>query len=286
MSVLLTDIKELTALLRLLDDETPEVRLVVVDKLSQVGGDLSEILPDVATNLNNKELVILEDILRTVRRKTLREEWLTPRFGSAALEDDWELFESQLRLLSDFLHDGISLRQPLSDALDLLTEEFQAIYSMGATENDLRIFLFEEDRLRGNHKHYYDTRNGDLAWCISNGISNPIGLGIIYMLVGQRLGMDIQGISFPGHFLCRIFEDAEPIVIDCFDRGKMHAQYVLTDPMNDLTPEQRQHLRESADLGTILMRMLNNMIDAFGRVDRKEDMQLIMEMRDSMMNQK
>lgn len=286
MNLTSPDIKELAALLRLLDDETPEVRSVVVDKLSHVGGDLSEILPDVAAHLNTKELDILEDILQTVRRKTLREEWLTPRFGSAALEDDWELFESQLRLLSDFLHDGISLRQPLSDALDLLAEEFQAIYSMGATENDLRIFLFEEDRLSGNHKYYYDPRNSDLAWCISSGISNPIGLGIIYMLVGQRLSMDIQGISFPGHFLCRIFEDAEPIVIDCFDRGKMHAQYVLTDPMNDLTPEQRQHLRESADLGTILMRMLNNMIDAFGRLHRKEDMQLIMEMRDSMLHQK
>ncbi|MES2982376.1 MAG: transglutaminase family protein [Verrucomicrobiota bacterium] len=286
MSALLPDIKELAALLRLLDDETPEVRSVVVDKLSHVGGDLSEILPDVATNLNTKELDILEDILRTVRRKTLREEWLTPRFGSAALEDDWELFESQLRLLSDFLHDGISLRQPLSDALDLLTEEFQSTYPIGATENDLRIFLFEEGRLRGNHKHYYDPRNGDLAWCISSGISNPIGLGVIYMLLGQRLVMDIQGISFPGHFLCRIFEDAEPIVVDCFDRGKMHAQHILTDPMNELTHEQRLHLQEAADLGTILMRLLNNLIDAFRRANRKEDMELLTEMRDSMAKQK
>lgn len=286
MSALLPDIKELAALLRLLDDETPEVRSVVVDKLSHVGGDLSEILPDVATNLNAKELNILEDILRTVRRKTLREEWLTPQFGSAALEEDWELFESQLRLLSDFLHDGISLRQPLSDALDLLAEEFQAIHPIDGTENDLRIFLFEEGRLRGNHKHYYDPRNGDLAWCISTGISNPIGLGVIYMLLGQRLGMDIQGISFPGHFLCRIFEDGEPIVIDCFDSGKMHAQHILVDPLNELTPDQRAHLKESADLGTILMRILNNMIDAFRRADREEDMELIIEMRDSMANQK
>ncbi|MFN4872208.1 MAG: transglutaminase-like domain-containing protein [Akkermansiaceae bacterium] len=286
MSALLLDTKELAALLRLLDDETPEVRSVVVDKLSHVGGDLSEVLPDMATNLNSKELTILEDILRTVRRKTLREEWLTPRFGSAALEEDWELFESQLRLISDFLHDGISLRQPLSDALDLLTEEFQNIYPIGATENDLRIFLFEEGRLVGNHKHYYDPRNGDLAWCISSGISNPIGLGVIYMLIGQRLGMEIQGISFPGHFLCRISEDGEPIVVDCFDSGKLHAQHVLVDPTNELTPEQRSHLKESADLGTILMRILNNLIDALRRADREEDMELIVEMRDSMMNQK
>lgn len=282
MSAATPDTRELAALIRLLDDDTPEVRAVVVEKLSDVGGDVSELLPDLAENLSSKEMRILEDILHPVRRKTLREEWLSPSFGSAALEGDWELFESQLRLLSDFLHDGISLRQPLSDALDLLAEEFVAEYPIGATENDLRIFLFEEGRLRGNHQHYYDPRNADLAWCIANGISNPIGLAVIYLLMGQRLGMDIQGISFPGHFLCRIFEDGEPMVVDCFDSGKIHAQRILTDPNNDLTPEQRRYLLQTADLGTILMRILNNLIDAFRRENRVEDMELIQKMRDSM----
>lgn len=282
MSAATPDTRELAALIRLLDDDTPEVRAVVVEKLRDVGGDVSELLPDLAENLSPKEMRILEEILHPVRRKTLREEWLSPSFGSAALEGDWELFESQLRLLSDFLHDGISLRQPLSDALDLLAEEFLVEYPIGGSENDLRIFLFEEGRLRGNHQHYYDPRNGDLAWCIANGISNPIGLAVIYLLLGQRLGMDIQGISFPGHFLCRIFEDGEPMVVDCFDSGKIHAQSILTDPNNDLTPEQRQYLLQTADLGTILMRILNNLVDAFRRENRIEDMELIQKMRDSM----
>ncbi len=283
MSASNPDTRKLAALIRLLDDDTPEVRTVVVEKLSDVGGDVSELLPDLAESLTLKEMRILEEILHPVRRKNLREEWLYPTFGSAALEGDWESFESQLRLLSDFLHDGISLRQPLSDALDLLAEEFLAEYPIAATENDLRIFLFQEGRLRGNHQHYYDPRNADLAWCIANGISNPIGLAVIYLLMGQRLGMEIQGISFPGHFLCRIFEDGEPMVIDCFDSGKIHAQSVLTDPNNDLTPEQRQYLEQTADLGTILMRILNNLIDAFRRENRTEDMELIKEMRDAMM---
>lgn len=282
MKVASPDIRELSALLRLLDDETPEVRSVVVEKLSEAGGDLSEILPDAAKSLNADERNILVDILSPVRREVLRDEWLTPRFGSAALEDDWELFESQLRLLSDFLHDGISLRQPLSDALDLLAEEFQNLYPMGASENDLRIFLFEETRLKGNHQHYYDPRNADLAWCISLGLSNPIGLGVIYMLLAQRLGLAVQGIPFPGHFLCRIFEDGEPLVVDCFDRGKIYEQQWLIDPNNELSREQRRYLQGSADLGTILLRILNNLIDALKRVGRDEDMNLLVQMRDSM----
>jgi Transglutaminase-like superfamily len=274
------DPKEIAALLRLLDDETPEVRSVVTGRLAEVGGDISEILPDMASGLKGAEKRILSDLLMPARRRILREEWLTPSFGSAALGGDWELFESQLRLLSDFLHDGISLRQPLSDALDLLVEE--ALENGVACANDLRVFLFEQGRLKANRKDYYDPRNSDLAWCIGEGVSNPIGLGVIFMLLGQRLGYEIEGIPFPGHFLCRIQEDGYPLIVDCFDRGRIHSQKVLIDPNNDLNREQRRALQDSAGLGTILLRTLNNLIDAFQRLQRAEDADLIKEMRDSM----
>ncbi len=272
--------KELAALLRLLDDDTPEVRSVVIDRLSEVGGDISEILPDMAGGLKDPEKRILANLLLPARRRILREEWLTPGFGSSAFGGDWELFESHLRLLSDFLHDGVSLRQPLSDALDLLAEEAQENGVSGPDE--LRVFLFVEGRLKANRNDYYDPRNSDLAWCIAEGSSNPIGLGVIFMLVGQRLGLEVDGIAFPGHFLCRIREDGRPFVVDCFDGGRIHSQEALTDRGNDLSREQRRVLQESAGLGTILLRILNNLIDAFEKLERTEDAALFMQMRDSM----
>lgn len=274
------DTKEIEALLRLLDDETPEVRSVVSGRFAEVGGDISEILPGMAQNLDEPQRRLLADMLQPSRRHTLREDWLTPRFGSASLENDWELFESHLRLLSDFLHDGVSLRLPLSDALDLLAEE--AREDGVISEDDLRIFLFEGKRLQGNGDNYYDPRNSDLSWCISENKSNPIGLGVIFMLVGKRLDMDIEGICFPGHFLCRIHEDGYSLVVDCFDKGRTHSQQVLTDSSNELSPEQRQSLKCSSDLGMILIRILNNLVDSFGRLGREEDVLLITEMRDSM----
>ncbi|MEP2774744.1 MAG: transglutaminase-like domain-containing protein [Luteolibacter sp.] len=280
MNISPPDTKEIAALLRLLDDETPEVRSVVSGRFAEVGGDISEILPGMVQDLDEPERRLLADMLQPSRRHTLREEWLTPRFGSASLGDDWELFESHLRLLSDFLHDGVSLRQPLSDALDLLADEAREDGVL--TEDDLRIFLFQRKRLRGNGGNYYDPRNSDLAWCVSESMSNPIGLGVIFMLVGQRLDMEIEGICFPGHFLCRIHDDGNPIVVDCFDKGRAHSQDVLTDPTNELSPEQRHSLSRSSDLGMILIRILNNLVDSFVRLGRSEDALLVTEMRDSM----
>lgn len=280
MNALPPDPKELSALLRLIDDDTPEVRSVVAGRLAEVGGDLSEILPGMARDLSGRDKDLLSSMLQPARRKILREEWITPGFGSAGLGDDWELFESHLRLISDFLHDGLSLRQPLSDALDLLAEEAQEDGVICA--NDLRVFLFERKRLRSNGSGYYDPRNSDLAWCLAAGVSNPIGLGIIFMLAGQRLGFEIDGICFPGHFLCRIREDGYPLIVDCFDKGRLHSQNVLTDPSNDLSREQRLALERGADLGTILMRVLNNLIDACQRKGWAEDAALVTELRDSM----
>ncbi len=283
MNAVQPDPKELSALLRLLDDETPEVRRGVSVRLSEYGGDLSEILPDVAPGLDESGKSLLAEILRPARRAGLREEWLTPSFGSAALGEDWDLFESHLRLLSDFLHDGVSLRQPLSDALDLLADEAREDGTNSEiTANDLRVFLFERKKMLPNRANYYDPRNADLAWSITEGVSNPIGLGVIYMLVAQRLDLEVEGISFPGHFLCRIFEDGYPLVVDCFDGGRIHSQEVLISPTNDLSREQRHALQGSADLGTILLRVLNNLIDAFQRIGMDEDAALITEMRDSM----
>ncbi|MFK7851334.1 MAG: transglutaminase-like domain-containing protein [Akkermansiaceae bacterium] len=282
MSLPPPDLKELSALLRLLDDETPEVRAVVRGKIENFGGDISEVLPNVAESLSGLDRKILSEILSPVRRRILREEWLTPAFGSAAFEGDWELFESQLRLLSDFLHDGVSIRQPLSDALDLLAEEFTANASPVASEDELRVFLFEEGRLKPNHGDYYDPRNSDLAWCIAEGVSNPIGLGLIFMLIGKRLDMRIEGVSFPGHFLCRIFDEDEALVVDCFDRGKVHSQKILLDSSNELTDEQREYLSRASDLGTILLRVLNNLVQSLSRANRVDDSTLLAEIRDSM----
>ena len=266
-------IEELDALLRLLDDDTPAVRERVAERLSHCSGDLSEWLSTRPQALSRKEQGLLEQMLSPSRRKSLTRDWVVPTGGAGALQEDWESFEALLRTLSDFLHDGITLRQPLSDALDLLAEE--AAEEGVITENDLRAFLFESGRLEGNREDYYDPRNSDLAWSIAEGRSNPLGLCLVFILVSRRMGLDIEGVNFPGHFLSRIFDDGHPLIVDCFDHGRIHLQATLIENGTELTRQQRSTLRESAGPGTILMRLLNNLTSSLEHAGRKDDALLI-----------
>jgi hypothetical protein len=267
---------ELGALLRLLDDETPEVRAHVTARLAHCGGDISEWLSTHSRILSDAEKKLLAEMLSPPRRETLTREWIVPTGGASALQEDWESFESLLRILSDFLHDGISLRQPLSDALDLLAEE--AAEEGVTTASELRDFLFTESRLAPSPSNYYDPSNSDLAWCIEAGTSNPLGLCLIFILVGNRLNLEIEGVNFPGHFMCRIYEDGFPLIVDCFDRGRTHLQSTLLESP-ELSRLQRQLLRQSVGPGTILLRLLNNLSEALNKSGRSMDAQLIHELR-------
>ena len=268
--------EELGALLRLLDDETPAVRERVAARFALCGGDLSEWLATQPRSLSRQEKSLLAEMLSPPRREMLAREWIAPTGGAAALQEDWESFEALLRSLSDFLHDGISLRQPLSDALDLLAEE--ATDDGVTTANELRVFLFGDTRLTGNQAEYHDPRNSDLAWCIAEGRSNPLGLGLIFMLVGRRLHLEIEGVNFPGHFMCRIFEDGFPLIVDCFDSGELHSQSELLENP-ELNRVQRNLLRQTVDPGTILLRLLNNLSQSLKQADRDDDARLVQKLR-------
>jgi hypothetical protein len=264
--------EELDALLRLLDDETPEVRERVAERIGCCGGDISEWLSTRQGELGKADKALLERLLSPARRANLEREWQVPSRGGPALREDWDLFEACLRSLSDFLHDGIHLRQSLSDALDLLAEEAGEHGIQSGLK--LRNFLFQAGRLAGNHDDERNLRNCDLAWSIAHGRSNPPGLCAIFALLGHRLGIDVEIVDFPDHMLCRVFEDGYPLIIDCYDRGQLHLQDSLLESP-DLRRGDRKILKQSVGLDVLLVRLLQTLEEDLELEARVEDAALV-----------
>ena len=65
----------------------------------------------------------------------------------------------------------------------------------------LRSVLVEEENFRGNTNSYYDPQNSFLNKVLDRRVGIPISLSIVWIEVGRRAGIPIEGVNLPGHLL-------------------------------------------------------------------------------------
>ncbi|MFZ5635700.1 MAG: SirB1 family protein [Pseudomonadota bacterium] len=124
--------------------------------------------------------------------------------------------------------------------------------------------LFDELGYAGNHDEYYDPRNSYLNEVLTRRLGNPISLAVVQMEVARRLGVPLDGISFPGHFLVRLPVDDGVLVMDPFNRGRpLNADELRRRARphfgEDVPDEALLQILNPAPPRAILVRMLRNL---------------------------
>ena len=126
----------------------------------------------------------------------------------------------------------------------------------------LNSVLFEEHGFRGNRENYFDPRNSFLNEVLERKTGIPITLSVLYMEVAQRIGLSLEGVGFPGHFLVRCLGDDEEVVLDPFNRGEIRSRESLEEMLDKVygreMPLDPSFLRPITNK-QILRRMLNNL---------------------------
>jgi len=109
--------------------------------------------------------------------------------------------------------------------LDELATGVQAGLPSGASPERkvgrLNAYLFHELGFKGNRADYYDPRNSFLNEVLDRRTGIPLTLCIVYMEVGRRCGLRVDGVGFPGHFLCKVILGDGELVVDPFSRGQL-----------------------------------------------------------------
>jgi regulator of sirC expression with transglutaminase-like and TPR domain len=83
----------------------------------------------------------------------------------------------------------------------------------------LNQFLFGDLGFAPNPEDYYDPRNSFLNEVLERRTGIPITLCVIYMELGRKIGLPLQGVSFPGHFLVKCAVPEGAIVLDPYSGG-------------------------------------------------------------------
>ena len=105
--------------------------------------------------------------------------------------------------------------------------------------------LFHEHGFRGNLEHYTDPLNSFLDEVLARRKGLPITLSMVYVLVAQRIGLTLEPVGLPGHFVVGCFLDATPFFIDAFEQGALRTpaelfatlrQHYVAPSLSDLAP--------------------------------------------------
>ena len=79
--------------------------------------------------------------------------------------------------------------------------------------------LFGDGGFRGNDRTYDEPANSLLSSVIKRRVGIPITLSIVLMEVSRRVGLPLEGVGLPGHFVVRFPDLTSRLYIDPFRSG-------------------------------------------------------------------
>ncbi|MEO8673430.1 MAG: tetratricopeptide repeat protein [Tahibacter sp.] len=153
--------------------------------------------------------------------------------------------------------------------IDAYTEQLYADFGHADADTArlarLNRFLFGELGFAGDDRDYFDPRNSYLNEVLDRRLGNPISLAIVQISLAQRLGLPLEGVSFPGHFLVRMPLEEGIVIIDPFHRGRTldlpelrrRARSELS--AREVDDQRLARLLEPASHRAIIVRMLRNL---------------------------
>ncbi|MGN6649000.1 SirB1 family protein, partial [Trinickia sp.] len=138
-------------------------------------------------------------------------------FATLVADDDsLPLTETAIALAQDAYPD-LDLEAVLAELDELalrLKRRLPASADLAERIGALNRFFFRELGFAGNLNDYYDPDNSHLNVVLKRRRGIPISLAVLYLELGEQIGVPVKGVSFPGHFLLRVTLPEGDVMLD------------------------------------------------------------------------
>jgi regulator of sirC expression with transglutaminase-like and TPR domain len=266
------------ALMKLLDDDDPQVFAAVERELLDGGDNVADMLEMEIDNADTNVRRRIEGLVSKMRLDKLQKEYdLLLDYVS---RPDFSL-ERALYLLSKPLYpmtDFTALESELNDLANELRKRIATVEDPYDVVQHVNEFFLSEMGFAGNSKDYYNPDNSVLHRVLETRRGIPISLGIVYLLVGRRLNLPVYGVGAPAHFLVRFVLEGKEFYVDVFNGGRIMSRKDAEESINNMGFSfESRFLKTSSDL-EMLARSCRNMARAFSAIDEQPKANVLMEL--------
>jgi hypothetical protein len=190
------------ALARLLGDADPETSRLVTEQFARIAEDDPGTIERLSESSNPFVARSARKVLHKLQTRSARDDFsLLCHLGGEKFD-----IEQAAWMLARALQPGIPTALHEERVNEWGIEFLSRIHAAASNADRVRflgLFLSEELGFRGNSDCYYCQENSLLPHVLSTRLGIPIALSLVYMMVGARAGMKIEGINLPGHFIVR-----------------------------------------------------------------------------------
>jgi regulator of sirC expression with transglutaminase-like and TPR domain len=204
------------ALEELLDDPSPAVRSGLLAQFARHGHESVELLRFLASQPNR---VLARHAAWYLHELNFSDP--VSEFRGFIRSLNYEL-ETGALLLSRTINPDLDIGACCTQ-LELMAARCRQLIAEPASAREkcrvLNRVLFHEFGLHGNTDHYTDPLNSFLDQVLARRKGIPISLSIVYLVVAERVGLNLSAVGLPGHFLVGCYEENLPFFIDPFNAG-------------------------------------------------------------------
>ncbi|TRY87506.1 hypothetical protein DNTS_035324 [Danionella cerebrum] len=159
---------------------------------------------------------------------------------------------------------------PLSDvSLQSISAQLEEISDKAKKHlrgiNPAHPILYEQLHFKGNERDYYNPLNSYIHQVLLRRTGIPISLSVLYMTLARKLGVPLEPVNFPNHFLLRWCQNQrrsadiyDYLYIDAFGNGK---QLAVKECEALIRHQASADYYSAISTGELLLRMVGNLLN-------------------------
>ncbi len=257
--------RELKALVSLLEDDDHQIVSQVEEKILSIGAPIIPILEIAWENcLNPQVQERMEDLIHILQYELVR----------GRLKEWYEGKEHDL-LAGMWI---IATYQYPDTELSKLRQDLEQIYYDTWLEfrNDIYPFdqvklinsvLFGKLKFGANSKNFHSPGNSLINVVLETRKGNPITLGVIYLLVAQKLKLPVHGVNLPNLFVLTYKDERHTqFYINAFNRGIIFSKQDIENYIHELHLTPQESFFEPCNNVEIIRRTLRNLVMSFEKM--------------------
>lgn len=282
--------KEISALVKLLDDPDPEIYEHIEKRLLEYGEEIVHFLENAwEQSLDSLLQERIENIVHKIQFSSVKED-LNLWYQSGA----FDLLQGAL-VINRYQYPDLDEQKIILQIEEIKREIWMGLqYEMSSIEKIKLInhIFYNVYGFSGNTKNHHDPQNSYINQVLESKKGNQISLAIIYCTIAQKLDIPVYGVNLPQHFILGYIDESKReehefgvlFYINAFNKGAIFGKHDVDQFLRQLNLDPLPGFYAPCSNVEIIRRIIRNLISAYENLGSKEKVEELKELQDILTN--